>query len=151
LDWKLVEALVRVESRGNSDAFRFEPKFWSRYLSKLPEWNGLNPRRVSSSYGLMQIMYPVAKERGFEGEPEELFQPLINLHWGCVHLRYLLEWAQGFQNVEPMKQLESTIASWNGGRGGNAPTDDPLRNGRYVERIARAYDRIQNTETPVSH
>jgi hypothetical protein len=143
LDWKLVEALVRVESSGNADAFRFEPKFWSRYLAKKDEWKGCNPRRVSSSYGLMQIMYVTATERGYTGEPEELFIPEVNLHWGCTHLKYLIQWAREFKDVTPARQMEAAVASWNGGRGGNKPTDTLLRSGQYVKKVGIAYQAIE--------
>lgn len=146
LDGRLVEAIVRVESSGNADAFRFEPKFWSRYLAKLAEYKGANPRRVSSSYGLMQIMYQVAKERGFEGDPEELFIPKINLFWGCNHLQFLVEWSRNYTTVSPAKQMEAVVAAWNGGRGGNKPTEILLRNGQYVKKVAATYDRIVHAE-----
>ena len=87
LDPVLVAAIVSVESSGNTDAFRFEPKFWSRYLSKLPEYEGKNPRRFASSYGLMQVMHRTVMEDGFDGVPEELFIPEIGLWWGCNQLR----------------------------------------------------------------
>src|SRR5690349_19412236 len=72
LDPDLIEAVVLTESSGRTDAFRHEPDFYRRYLQGKPEWAGTNPRRVASSYGLMQVMYPVAKELGFEGQPEDL-------------------------------------------------------------------------------
>ncbi len=35
---------VIVESAGNTDAFRFEPGFWNRYLKHNPIYRHLNPR-----------------------------------------------------------------------------------------------------------
>jgi len=145
LDPQLVEAIVQVESGGQTDAFRFEPKFWSRYLAKLPDYRGANPRRVSASYGLMQIMYQTAKERGFDGQPEELFCPDVNLEWGCTHLRFLIEWSQSYTTVSPARQIEAAVAAWNGGRGGNQPTEALLRNGRYVKKVATAYAHLIDT------
>jgi len=146
LDWRLVEAIVRVESSGNADAFRFEPKFWSRYLAKLPEYKRVNPRRVSSSYGLMQPMFRTAFEHGFAGEPEELFQPTVNLQVGCKILQDLIQWASGYPSATPERQLEAAIASYNGGRGSNAPTETLLRNGQYVKKVIAAYQRIVDAE-----
>lgn len=143
IDPHLVEAIIFVESSDCADAFRFEPKFWARYLAKLPEWKGSIPRRVSSSYGLMQIMFPVAKEMGFVGEPETLFLPSVNVKWGCKKLQSLLKWSQSFSTVPSDKQLCAAIASYNGGRGGNKPTDEPLRNGKYASKVLATMERLK--------
>lgn len=129
---RLVAAIVWAESRGQADAFRFEPKFWSRYLAKLPQYKDQIPRRVSSSYGLMQIMYTTAVEQGFHGEPERLFLPKENLHWGCRYLRGLVQWADRFTEVPPNDRLLAVLASYNGGRGGNTP-------GTSLRPVNRAY------------
>jgi soluble lytic murein transglycosylase-like protein len=140
LDPLLVEAIVLTESSGNTDAFRFEPNFYNRYIKPYKLYAGQNPRRVSSSYGLMQIMLPVAHERGFDkaNPPEYLFIPAIGLEFGCKHLRFLLDWAAEFgplTAVSDQQKLEAAIASYNGGRGGNKPTDQPLRNASYVRKV----------------
>ncbi|KKL23603.1 hypothetical protein LCGC14_2423710 [marine sediment metagenome] len=139
VDPQIVEAIVSVESSGRADAFRHEPKFWRRYLAHLDQWKHHNPRRVSSSYGLMQIMYIVAVERGFQGEPEELFVPGTNLAWGTEHLAYLLEWAERFE-ASPEERLTAALASYNGGRGSNQPRANPakgplLRSEAYAKKV----------------
>ena len=136
LDPLLVEAIVLTESSGNTDAFRFEPNFYNRYIKPYKLYVGQNPRRVSSSYGLMQIMLPVAHERGFlkSQPPEYLFVPEVGLDFGCKHLRYLLDWADGFACSDTQKR-DAALASYNGGRGGNKPTDTPLRNASYVRKV----------------
>lgn len=125
LDPNVVEAIVMTESSGYADAFRFEPGFWKRYLAKNPTYAGENPRRVSSSYGLMQIMLPVARELGFSGEPELLFLPAVNLDWGCKKFAQLLQWA----NDDLAKALEA----YNGGKGsvGSEATT------RYASKVLR--------------
>lgn len=110
LDADLVEAVVLTESSGNTDAFRFEPGFWRLYLQDNPRYMDLIPRRVSSSYGLMQVMYPVSVELGFTGEPEELFIPQIGLKYGCKKLAQLMEWAHG--------DRAKALGAYNAGRGG---------------------------------
>lgn len=138
LDPFLVEAVVVQESGGNTDAFRFEKDFWNRLLKPNPAWAGKNPRRVSSSYGLMQIMFPVALERGYDPAhpPELLFVPEVGLRWGCKHLAYLSEWASGFPSASPQDRLLATLAAYNGGRGGNTP-GTPLRpiNRSYAQSV----------------
>ena len=147
LDPLLVEALVLVESAGNADAFRFEPNFYNRYIKPYKLYPGYNPRRVSSSYGLMQIMLPVAHERAYPktDPPEHLFVPEIGLHYGCKHLRFLLDWAGEFPGVTPEQALDAAVASYNGGRGGNKPTDTPKRNASYVRKVFAA---LQTLKTP---
>lgn len=142
---RLVEALVLKESSGQTDAFRFEPGFWRRYMAKVDPWRGQNPRRVSSSYGLLQIMFITAAERGYPGEPEGLFAPAVGLEWGCRQLRYLLDWAATFP-VSPARRLRSALAAYNGGRGGNAPCtiggEQPrLRNDVYAASVLALYGR----------
>jgi soluble lytic murein transglycosylase-like protein len=125
LDADLLEAQVLVESGGNTDAFRFEAGFYDRYLRGKPEWSGLVPRRISSSYGLLQVMYPTAREHGFTGEPEFLFVPAVGLEWGAKHLGGLVEWAEG--------DIIRALAAYNGGKLGNdAP---PYRNESYAQRV----------------
>lgn len=144
LDPLLVQGIVWVESRGRSDAFRHEPQFWLRYLAKLPDYKGQMPRRVASSYGLMQIMYPRAKEGGFQDEPEMLFLPRANLHVGCKILRGLLDWADQYQSVSPADRLTAAVAAYNGGKGGNTP-GTALRpaNLQYTVRVQAAINQLR--------
>lgn len=144
LDLWLVQGLIWVESRGRADAFRYESQFWLRYLATRPEYKGLNPRRVSSSYGLMQVMYPVARELGYTDEPEGLFLPRVNLHYGCQKLRGLIDWANTFLSVPPADCLLAAIAAYNGGKGGNVP-GTPLRpvNAAYAARVQAATNTLK--------
>lgn len=140
LDPILVEAIVVQESDGNTDGFRFERQFFNRLLKGKPEWDGLNPRRISSSYGLMQCMFVVAVERGYDRTkpPEGLFVPEVGIEFGCRHVRYLMDWADTFDAPAPVK-LSAVLAAYNGGRGGNRPTDVPLRSGVYAASVLRHY------------
>ena len=142
LDPILVEAMVVKESSGNTDGFRFEKDFWNRYLKPNKLYNGQNPRRVSSSYGLMQVMYPVAVERGYPKElhPELLFVPETGLDYGCRQLRFLLDWANtGWPEQAESVRLTAAISAFNGGKGGNRPTDQPNRNASYAKGVLANY------------
>lgn len=122
----LVEALVLVESSGKTYAYRYESAFWTKYLSVAPEWKTSNPERVAASYGLMQIMYVVAREVGFTSpDPELLFVPDVGLDYGCRKLRQLLDWSKG--------NVEQALAAYNGGKVANAAP--PYRNGAYARRV----------------
>jgi soluble lytic murein transglycosylase-like protein len=140
LEPALVAAIVWQESSFCADAFRFEPDFWNRYLKKNPKYLHLNPRRVSASYGLMQIMYPLVHEDKLADKdalpPEHLFDPAKNLITGCRHLRLLLGWALSKTAQDTDLALRAALASYNGGRGGNDPSkDSPLRNGGYAREV----------------
>jgi len=131
----LVGAMVRVESSGRTNAYRYEPAYWLRYLADKPEWRDLNPNRVSASYGLLQVMYPTAVANGYVGDPEALFLPAMGLEFGCRELERLLAWARTFE-ATPEARLQAAVAAYNGGQRGNAPTDTPLRNLAYTGRVA---------------
>jgi len=127
LNARQLEAQVIVESSGYTDAFRYEREFYERYLKGKPEWADWNPRRCSSSYGLLQIMFPVARELGFTREPEFLFVPSIGLDWGAKYLRSLIDWAHG--------DIERALAAYNGGRG--AAMTKPYRTQSYVDDVLK--------------
>lgn len=124
----LLSALILTESSGRPYAYRFEPDFWRRYLADKPEYADALPARVSASYGLMQIMYPVAREHGFKDDPEMLFVPRINLFWGCTHLAHLLEWARG--------DVDKALAAYNGGKGAGLKAPDyPSAQVVYIAKV----------------
>ncbi len=72
-------ATIVTESGGKPDAYRFEPAFYDRYLKDTSPWTENpyygEPKRISASYGLMQIMYTTAYNIGFRGKPEDLYDP----------------------------------------------------------------------------
>lgn len=135
VDPDVVEAMVIVESKGRAWAWNPEPTYrwlWDVRLnrpfrslttaeasSKWPppdfptsggdrdqEWWG-----QQASWGLLQVMGAVARERGFRGHYlPELCDPAVNLALGVTHYASLLRWAQG----DPWK----AVGAYNGGRGG---------------------------------
>lgn len=147
LDPVLVAAVCWQESNFNTDAFRNEPDFWNRYLKGNPKYRHLNPRRVSSSYGLMQVMYcrvledKVASNDAWE--PELLFIPENGVDLGCAFLVELFQWANAIQvpsdslaSKETNLRTMTALAAYNGGRGGNDPSKNwPLRNGKYAREV----------------
>jgi soluble lytic murein transglycosylase-like protein len=143
LDPDVVQAVVEKESSGRWYAVRYEPLFWTTYLANNPEYRDRDPREVSSSYGLMQIMFTTAVENGFSGQPWDLFRPEVNLDLGCRHLARLIGKMRGLYKGLSAgaegKILRSALASYNGGMRGNAPDDLPDRNRVYAEDVlARA-------------
>lgn len=144
LDPLLVAAVVLQESAANTDAFRHERLFWNRYLKRLPEWASLNPRRVSSSYGLMQVMFPVAQERGLAKTvpPERLFEPEVGLEFGCRHLRYMMDKIDAqYPQIPGQARLRAALASYNGGY--QPPQAIRPDTGRYADSVLRRYATLQ--------
>lgn len=131
LDVNLVEAVVMAESNGCTDAFRFEQGFYDDYLKGKPEWASWNPRRIASSYGLMQIMYVTAKEHGFGDMPELLFIPDVGVKFGVMYLRKMLRLNDGNQKL--------ALASYNAGFGNRTGS----RGSKYAARVLALYDVIK--------
>ena len=60
-----------------------------------------------ATYGLMQIKYPTARGLGFDGKPNDLFDPRTNLEWGMRYLAGARKIAKG--------NLCGTILRYQGG------------------------------------
>lgn len=104
----LVEAICSVESSMNTWAFRYEPGYrWlvgkhGPYTAPRglplppPGWEPPSSSRgvtaaseflaQKTSWGLMQTMGAVARERGLEGPIPRLCDPIIGVDIGCLHL-----------------------------------------------------------------
>lgn len=154
LDAALVAALIRVESGGNTWASNPEPPYhylWDvkkkrpfRGLSIVEATSMFPPRdfyalsgdtdqefwNQRTSWGLMQVMGAVARERGFTGPYlTELCDPVLNLSIGAAHLSAALAWAKGDERLG--------LASYNAGRGGALGTAGQA----YASRVIAARTR----------
>jgi len=149
----LITALVEQESAGDPYAWNPEPRY--RYLwdvkrqapfrtltdaervSEIPphdfptlggdrdqEWWG-----QQASWGLLQMMGAVARERGFRGVYlTELLDPVVNLEYACRHLSWLKSrfyFAYGWGGV---------IAAYNAG-GPRRTVTGPYENQGYVDQV----------------
>lgn len=117
--WKLppdlIRAVIWVESRGDPKAQRYE--------SHLDD----------SSYGLMQILLCTAKEMGFTGQADELFQPAVNIHYGCKYLTKQLRRYDG--------DMASAIAAYNAG--GAYKKKGKFVNQGHVDKFTKAYEALR--------
>lgn len=91
----LVNAVVTVESEHDTWAMRFEPGW--RWWLRPSHWAavvGVTKRTEiiaqACSWGLMQVMGTVARERGFKEDLPKLCRPDVGLDIGCKHLKWLL-------------------------------------------------------------
>ena len=107
LDPALVCAVVEQESAWDTHAIRYEPAFRTRYVAPI----GLPPTEElarSISWGLMQVMGQVARERGFAGKfLSALCDPATGLDIGCAVLAAKLAAGVG--------EIDHALALWNGG------------------------------------
>jgi soluble lytic murein transglycosylase-like protein len=115
LDPALVCSICAHESEGwKQYAVRYEPAFYTRYISSM---KGLTPTEMqlrATSFGLMQIMGQTAREQGFDGEfLTELFDPLNAVTQGCRKLKHCLE----LHNND----TTAALLSYNGGSNANYP------------------------------
>lgn len=83
-------ATISTESSGNPEAYRYEPEYYNRYIKDGPDWKNNPyysfPKRISASYGLMQILYTTANRVGFRGKPEDLYDPASNIDAGTTYI-----------------------------------------------------------------
>ena len=114
IDPGLVQAVCQHESSWNPWSVRYEPVFYQTYVShmKLPE---TEKQTRATSWGLMQIMGQVAREKGFDGKYlTELLDPLTGVTYGCKKLKECLDKERG--------DVRSALLRWNGG--GNSAYPD---------------------------
>ncbi len=111
LDPALVTALVYAESSGNTYAMRFEPAW--KYFHFPREWASRIECSVqteniaqATSWGLMQVMGSVARERGHAGWLSELSVVEVGLSYGCQHLKSFFE---------KYPTVEDAVSSYNQG------------------------------------
>lgn len=191
--YELLVAQSRQESSWKLSAYRYEPNFDRRYVSRavkkiservaplsvwkkhpawltkgptIADWFIANPTRrveqtpkikydmiaqtrLSASYGPMQVMYLTAKAVGFQGAPEEMFQP-EGVRWGVKLLGTLYGRAREAGHTEA-DAVRIALAQYNGGANGNS---DPkaLRNQEYIDHVMRRFQQCWQrplfTETP---
>lgn len=155
LPFWLVAAVVQVESEGNAWAWNPEPPY--RYLwdvKRNAPFRALTAAEIASerppadfpvlqgdrdqewwgqaaSWGLMQVMGAVARERGFRGPYlTELLNPEAGIHYGCAHLAHL------HKRFDAHGGVAAVIAAYNAG----SPRMDGGRfvNQGYVDKVLKA-------------
>jgi len=111
-----LKAVCLVESDLNELAYRFEPKFWERYLKDNPEWKDKNPKEVSASYSLCQLMFTTAWGLGFRGTGEDLYNPVYNIELGAKFIRQHVDKCkrERYHFNTPFNPLSMAMARYNG-------------------------------------
>lgn len=110
LDEILVKAVIWKESSGNPNAKKWEggDKGYSR--------------------GLMGLLYTTAQQMGFPGEPDDLFDPDTNVHYGTAYLRWQLD--------RYSEDVRKALSAYNAGTYTEV-------NKQYVDKVLEYYSRIK--------
>lgn len=127
----LIKAIIEQESGGNTFAMRYEKGY--PYLVKPFNKYHFNEatEKVSQqiSWGLMQIMGAVARERGFTGRYlSELTNPKVGLKYGCKHLKW---------NYNRYNNWQDAISAFN--QGSNRKTNGKYNNQQYVDSVMQKW------------
>lgn len=135
-----IKSIAIVESSLNPRAYRFEQNFWDLYLKNNPEWKDQDPKIVSASYGILQLMWTTAVSLGFpkDGTPENLFNPVINIELGAKLIRRLMDRNYGWFDV--------ACSCYNAGQGGQPAQDGSIKSIAYVNKVRATYWNIRKTE-----
>lgn len=120
----LIKAVIERESNFNARAYRSEPQIGD------------------ASRGLMQLLYHTAQALGFQGDPNDLYDPTLNIRLGTRYLRDLIQTATRYGYG-----VDSAISAYNAGfsaqrTGDGKRTGDttatPFINQSYVDAVLSA-------------
>ena len=81
-DDKLIKAIIKIESNFYPFAIRYEPhlknaRWYTKTLTSIDNITDFH----FCSFGLMQVLFGVARNLGFEGSPFELFDVKTNIYF----------------------------------------------------------------------
>lgn len=98
LNPEVIAAIIYVESGGDAAAFRYEPKFYDKYIKnkKWEELAGYKPKHCNQrtegharaiSWGLMQVLGQTARELDYRAEflTELCTEPEDSVYCGCAY------------------------------------------------------------------
>jgi soluble lytic murein transglycosylase-like protein len=91
---RLIYAICMKESSMDPWAMRFEPgwRWWlapAKWARRVRVTTRTEEIAQQCSWGLMQIMGTVARERGFTGDIPQLCDVKTNLKYGCLQVKHL--------------------------------------------------------------
>lgn len=131
LDWRLLDAMVSVESSYIPELMKYEEGFTSRVIpSQFAQINRIDVATESQlekfSYGLGQIMGGTARGYGYSHPLTRLLDPEINLDWVCRHLLEL---------HKKYTFMNDIISVYNCGSLKKDPNGRYIKNQKYVDEV----------------
>lgn len=137
IDYRIIGAIVSVESNGNTFACRYEKNY--KWVTELDHFANINhitkiteTKLQKMSFGLMQIMGATARDVGFSGPLTKLCDPDEGLFYGCKYFRRL---------IDKYVNVQDAIAAYNAG----SPRLDDCGNyinRDYVEKVRSRMEEI---------
>lgn len=132
LDWRLIAAIVSVESGGDTYAARYEPKYRYTFdVETIAAQCGCSPPTMKmmqmTSWGLMQVMGGVALEMGYPRHEflTHLVVPEVGVEYGC---RKLVELFKRYDTIDKV------IVSYNAGSP-QYDADGAYKNKYYLDKV----------------
>jgi len=125
VDPALIKAIIQAESNFNPRAFRHEP--FVKHLGG-----------PDASYGLMQTLYTTAREMGYTGVPEGLFNPETSIEYGTRYLKRQL--------IRYTGDTEKAISAYNAGSARRL-SNGKWSNQPYVDRVLRFFRQLRAIQT----
>lgn len=122
MDPALACAIVEQESAWNPWAIRYEPAFYTRYVSSKP-FTPTEKTARSISWGLFQTMGESVREAGYKGDLAALCDPDTGITWGLMVLQRKMALAN--------QDVTKALLFWNGGGNPNYPTEVLARVPKY--------------------
>lgn len=137
VDWRIIAAIVTVESSWRPDVCRFEPHFlYMKNVMEMAKAHGQTSATEQAlqrmSFGLMQIMGGTARSLGFTGNLTTLFDPITNIEWG---VRYFTTLKARYA------QIDDQVAAYNAGSAKRDALTSLHVNADYVTKVFHALER----------
>ena len=136
----LILAVIQQESGGDAEATRHEPEYLLRYLGRCCEIArsfGGTSEQAATSYGLMQLMLPLAwgymSAIDKEAPVAALLDPNKNIRYGAAHLAALRS-----KCPLPGVGWDRAVVRWVAGRYNGAGSDS-----RYARNVSALYTKYQ--------
>ena len=137
----IIKAIIRKESINFIFSYRIDYsnlKNQQWYHDTLTE-EQRKYKECYASYGLMQVLFGLARSYGFKGSPLELMNPATNIYYGCKHLDYLRKRYKG--------KLKDMFHAYNWGSNswmdydhdGIHDPNEPYKNQKYVDEVYTYY------------
>lgn len=130
LEWRVIDAIIHIESSWNPWACRYERQFTylqdpEKFAKKARTSLATEQTLQKCSFGLMQIMGGTARWLGYPGPLTALCDPEVGMHWG---MRFFKQLAGQYI------KLDDQIAAYNAGSVRRNP-DGEYKNQVYVDKV----------------
>ena len=119
------EAIIKEAKRYNLD-----PYFLAAIVKVESNWDPYAVDPAHTSFGAMQLTMPTARQMGYTGDEQGLYNPYVNVHYGAKYLA----WLRDRPNVAG--DLRKMAMGYNGG-----PDLGPVSaTSKYADKVMACYN-----------